>query len=746
MRYSKQLFLFSLAWLLFFSWSLVSAVEDTQLIEELEKLEASELASSAQLLNETMKFESFSTCEDMNTVLVDFLKENKDSFNNYNNRRYFEDDMVMIDLEEEAMADVSMAAKSTSSWVTTKTVSSNTDVSVTNIQVDWVDEPDILKNDWDYLYYYNQKEFKISIIESPLDRSTSVIDLDRAKVISTIKVPKTFSNVQLFLANNKLVIVWQRRREWQRRSWLLERNQRVDIIVYDVSDVQKPTLERFTDLDWYYQDARLIDNELYVVTQLNVNRWNTWQAFEKGEEIVIDDILPQAVDVAYKKEWIKNLEIWWKEYPYWINIEKSDCNDVLYVLPTKETLQEWNIMPTFTVVRKIQIDDPKEAIQTTTAFWATQTIHMTKNSLYLADALWLWSAHACPPNARCIMPVFAWWQQHTLLHKFDVNRTWLNYTATTLVPWNPLTQYSMSEDARGNFRLITQTWSPELNTHLFILNKDLVLEGSVRNIQKNEELKSSRFIWNKVYLVTFERTDPLFVIDVADTKNPTIIWELKIPWYSTYLHPYAAAANWIQYLVWLWYDTIENQRWWVTPAWVKIDLYKIDYNDIDDDWMVAVTQEYSEVFGQQWSWSEALENPRMVVWNERNKQLVIPMILQNEESWENCTVQYDAQWEEIWRRCFDSKRRTTTFAGMKKIGIDADSWIKEIASYDYKDELKNTYSNDEEWYREWEEEIHSRQFRQLLFRVGYLWDVLYALNNSFAHFVVWEQQTFISLQ
>jgi len=90
-----------------------------------------------------------------------------------------------------------------------------------------------------------------------------------------------------------------------------------------------------------------------------------------------------------------------------------------------------------------------------------------------------------------------------------------------------------------NFRLITQTRSPEVNTHLFILDNDLTLEWSVRNIQKNEELKSSRFIGNKLYLVTFERTDPLFVIDLSDTKNPEIIWELKIPWYSSYLHPYA---------------------------------------------------------------------------------------------------------------------------------------------------------------------------------------------------------------
>jgi len=38
--------------------------------------------------------------------------------------------------------------------------------------------------------------------------------------------------------------------------------------------------------------------------------------------------------------------------------------------------------------------------------------------------------------------------------------------------------------------------------------------------------------------VTFQQIDPLFAIDLKDQKNPKILGELKIPGYSTYLHPY----------------------------------------------------------------------------------------------------------------------------------------------------------------------------------------------------------------
>jgi uncharacterized secreted protein with C-terminal beta-propeller domain len=50
-------------------------------------------------------------------------------------------------------------------------------------------------------------------------------------------------------------------------------------------------------------------------------------------------------------------------------------------------------------------------------------------------------------------------------------------------------------------------------------------------------------------LVTYQNIDPLFVVDMEDVTNPKIIGELKIPGYSTYLHPYSDAKNGVQYLI-----------------------------------------------------------------------------------------------------------------------------------------------------------------------------------------------------
>jgi uncharacterized secreted protein with C-terminal beta-propeller domain len=50
-------------------------------------------------------------------------------------------------------------------------------------------------------------------------------------------------------------------------------------------------------------------------------------------------------------------------------------------------------------------------------------------------------------------------------------------------------------------------------------------------------------------LVTYQSIDPLFVVDLENPSKPKIIGELKIPGYSTYLHPYSDAKNGVQYLI-----------------------------------------------------------------------------------------------------------------------------------------------------------------------------------------------------
>jgi len=100
-------------------------------------------------------------------------------------------------------------------------------------------------------------------------------------------------------------------------------------------------------------------------------------------------------------------------------------------------------------------------------------------------------------------------------------------------------QFAM-DAADGTLRIATQNGWRGASSAVHVLGvqgQDFVTLGSVTGIAPGEDLKAARFIGDKAYLVTFLQVDPLFVIDLADPRNPRITGELKIPGFSSYLHP-----------------------------------------------------------------------------------------------------------------------------------------------------------------------------------------------------------------
>jgi uncharacterized secreted protein with C-terminal beta-propeller domain len=61
--------------------------------------------------------------------------------------------------------------------------------------------------------------------------------------------------------------------------------------------------------------------------------------------------------------------------------------------------------------------------------------------------------------------------------------------------------------------------------------------GKIDGIAPDERIWSVRFVGERGYLVTFRNIDPLWVIDLSDPTNPTILGELEVPGVSTYIHP-----------------------------------------------------------------------------------------------------------------------------------------------------------------------------------------------------------------
>ncbi|MGM0592517.1 MAG: beta-propeller domain-containing protein [Halobacteriota archaeon] len=114
----------------------------------------------------------------------------------------------------------------------------------------------------------------------------------------------------------------------------------------------------------------------------------------------------------------------------------------------------------------------------------------------------------------------------------------LSVEAVGTVPGRPLNQFSMDEH-EGHLRIATTVGSrgTEPENDVYVLDGNLSVVGSVTGMGVDEQIFSVRFVGDEGYVVTFRQIDPFHVLDLSDPENPTLEGELKLPGFSSYLHP-----------------------------------------------------------------------------------------------------------------------------------------------------------------------------------------------------------------
>ena len=130
------------------------------------------------------------------------------------------------------------------------------------------------------------------------------------------------------------------------------------------------------------------------------------------------------------------------------------------------------------------------------------------------------------------------------MHKFSVSTDGpARYEASGTVEGHLLNQFSMDEH-NDYFRVATtigEPWDTETSESQVVVleqqGRRLTEVGRVGNLGRGERIFSVRFAGDISYVVTFRQVDPLYVIDLADPTAPSVAGELKIPGFSTYLHP-----------------------------------------------------------------------------------------------------------------------------------------------------------------------------------------------------------------
>jgi hypothetical protein len=212
-------------------------------------------------------------------------------------------------------------------------------------------------------------------------------------------------------------------------------------------------------------------------------------------------------------------------------------------------------------------------------------------------------------------------QQATTVHKFALlgDPPGALYAASGVVKGNVLNQFSMDEH-EGYLRLATTTGHvPDPNVHSTVSilaerSGELKLAGQVDNIAPTEDIRSARFSGDRGFIVTFKKTDPLFVLDLSDPGSPSIAGELHIPGFSTYMHMMDET-----HLLTIGYDADDQGSF----AWFQgIQLQVFDISNMADPRLSA-----REVIGTRGSTSDAATNHLAFNYFPPKDLLALPMMI-----------------------------------------------------------------------------------------------------------------------
>ena len=424
-------------------------------------------------------------------------------------------------------------------------------ISETNIQVAGIDEPDILKTDGINIYFSNrffgvEPMRRFDVIEEEMmiyptpSTGTKVINAYPPEEIKTIASIDESGEMLLF---DKTLIT-------------LTENK---FSGYDVSDPSKPERLWYKELEknTYIQTVRKFDNKLYVITKTYIYTPSPCPLplIKEGLSINCTDIYyPLLVDYSDTSYTILIVN------PHDGTVEKSSTflgasqttvtymsENYIYIsfayhksfltffidfMKTKASdIFPNDIVERLELINSYEIsDDSKmnEFGQVLTAYIDTLTDDEEKR---IENEMQNRLEDYMKDHSRDL--------EKSGIARFDVND--LKVTSSEAIPGTPLNQFSLDE-YQGNLRIATTTSNSFTGTSgsfndVYVLDENLKVIGSIKDLGLTERIYSARFVGERGYLVTFRQIDPFYILDMSDPKNPKMTGELKIPGFSSYLHP-----------------------------------------------------------------------------------------------------------------------------------------------------------------------------------------------------------------
>jgi len=505
------------------------------------------------------------------------------------------------------------------------------DYSTTNIQVEGVDEADFVKNDGKHIYVLAQN--KLVIVDAfPAAEaetlSTTIID-GRPRDIFV-----NGDRLIVFTEEDSQVMIFP---EYEYMP-MSRYTQKTNALVYDISDRKKPVQVSNFSINGNYFQSRMIGDYVYFIVKDSVYYSSgvvDVPVIKRGSvKIMSPDIYyfdnPEqnyvfhtiaSVNIKSEKINAKSFMMGYSD-----NLYVSENNiyityrrnlPMLYYEAQREERFYKVVVPNLPIGVQDKIIAIKGSDLTSSEKWE-------KISSILEDTYNNMTENEKQDYAMNVQKAVEEYETKlaqerdiTVIQKININKGDIEYRAKGEVPGSLLNQFSMDESGE-HFRVATtsQIWtgreSKQYN-NVFVMDNELAIAGKLENIAPDERIYSTRFIGNRLYMVTFKRVDPLFVIDLSDPKEPKVLGELKIPGFSDYLHPYDE-----NHIIGVGKETADNQWGGTSIKGVKLSLF--DVSDVNNPKQLDKYE-----IGTSGTDSEALRDHKAFLFDRKKNLLVIPV-------------------------------------------------------------------------------------------------------------------------
>ncbi|MBU4481504.1 beta-propeller domain-containing protein, partial [Patescibacteria group bacterium] len=436
-------------------------------------------------------------------------------------------------------------------------------VSETTVQVPGVDEPDIVKTDGKEIYFSPSQSFRIwdgrMRILSEEKIQEAIVRKVETKIIKAFPLADLAIDSEikgksgdLLLSQNILVVFSAATNE---------------IYGYDVSEPKSPTEKWKIKLDTNsgLVGARLYKNKIYLVAKNTINEIKPCpiKPLIVGETPLIIDckeiyhpVLPIPVDVTFTAMVLdpvsgkiaKNTSfvgssgqslVYMSEKSIYITYNYSESIIKFYANFFSQKAKD--LVPS-SLIEKLKKLDGYDISQQSKLLEFQFLWDRYLNSLTSDERLKMENEF----NNRLA--------DYYKVSKRDLEKTGLvkikldelEISAAGNVPGYPLNQFALDE-YNDELRIAVTVgerfgWGfgmgrGESSNDVYVLDNNLKILGQVLDLGLTEKIYSVRFIEDKGYVVTFRQTDPFYILDLSNPKNPIMAGELKIPGFSSYLHP-----------------------------------------------------------------------------------------------------------------------------------------------------------------------------------------------------------------